>query len=200
MDEIKKEVRALTNAITSNDEQLEGRVVEGYALRFGQPSQDMGFIETISPDAISEETIKNSDIYARLNHREDTVLARSRYGEGSLELEIDEFGLKYRFVAPNTELGDTLLEHLRRKEISSSSFAFSLDANDKNCQRWYRDENKTLCREIKKIHRLYDVSPVFEPAYLSTSCSARDAEDAMVEFAETVEKTMDENDSLIDGL
>ena len=67
-----------------------------------------------------------SDIYARLNHREDTVLARSRYGEGTLHLELRNDGLFYSFEAPHTAAGDELLEHIKRGEISTSSFAFTV--------------------------------------------------------------------------
>jgi phage head maturation protease len=33
-----------------------------------------------------------------------------------------------------------------------------------------------IYRDIYKIDRLYDVSPVFQPAYEATTCSARFAE------------------------
>lgn len=148
----------------------ESRIVSGYAVKFESESQDMGFIEIIKKGAITEETIMNSDIFARFNHNEETVLARSRYGEGSLALELREDGLYYEFEAPHTALGDELLEHLKRGEITTSSFAFTL-AEDGD--RWYKREDGTLVREIVKIDRLYDVSPVYEPAYLATSCSKR---------------------------
>lgn len=148
----------------------ESRIVSGYAVKFESESQNMGYIEIIKKGAITEETIMNSDIFARFNHDENTVLARSRYGEGSLALELREDGLYYEFEAPKTALGDELLEHLKRGEITTSSFAFTL-AEDGD--RWYKREDGTLVREILKINRLYDVSPVYEPAYLATSCSKR---------------------------
>lgn len=156
----------------SASSQADSRTVEGYALKFNQESQDLGFFETLAPGCITEDTIKRSDIYAKLNHRDDVILARSRYGEGSLELELREDGLYYRFEAPSTVYGDELLEHLRRGEITSSSFAFSIP-QDGESEKWTRDLDNTLHRRILKIDRLYDVSPVFEPAYLSTTCSKR---------------------------
>ncbi len=159
----------------------ESRIVSGYAVKFESESQDMGFIEIIKKGAITEETIMNSDIFARFNHNEDTVLARSRYGEGSLALELREDGLYYEFEAPHTALGDELLEHLKRGEITTSSFAFTI-AEDGD--RWYKREDGTLVREILKINRLYDVSPVYEPAYLATSCSKRALD--MVEKSEEI--------------
>lgn len=165
---------------------LESRIVSGYAVKFESESQDMGFIEIIKKGAITEETIMNSDIFARFNHNEDTVLARSRYGEGSLALELREDGLYYEFEAPHTALGDELLEHLKRGEITTSSFAFTI-AEDGD--RWYKREDGTLVREILKINRLYDVSPVYEPAYLATSCSKRALD--MVEKSEEITEKYD---------
>lgn len=148
------------------------RIVGGYAVKFDSESQNMGFIEIIRKGAITEEVIMNSDIFARFNHNEDTCLARSRYGEGSLALELRDDGLYYEFEAPHTAIGDELLEHLKRGEMSTSSFAFTLP-EDGSGEKWYGREDGTLVREITKIDRLYDVSPVYEPAYLATSCSQR---------------------------
>jgi HK97 family phage prohead protease len=148
------------------------RIVSGYALKFETESQDLGYIEIIKKGAITEETIMQSDIFARFNHDENTVLARSRYGEGSLALELRDDGLYYEFEAPHTAIGDELLEHLKRGEITTSSFAFTLP-EDGSGDRWYKREDGVLVREILKIERLFDVSPVYEPAYLATTCSKR---------------------------
>ena len=151
----------------------DSRLVEGYALRFNSPSTDeIGWIETINPNAITEETIQRSDVFAYLDHdRTRGVLARSKNGNGSLELELRDDGLYYRFQAPNTPLGDELLSYLSRGEITSSSFCFSLFKEGGD--RWYRDSQGRKCREILKIYKLYDVSPVFSPAYAATSCARR---------------------------
>lgn len=162
-----KEIRNNGNIEGFNEE---NRTVSGYAVKFDSESQDMGFIEVIKRGAITEETIKQSDVFAKMNHRDDVILARSRYGEGSLKLELREDGLFYSFECPKTESGNELLEHIRRKEINTSSFCFSLSGVDS--EKWYKDGD-TLRRDILKIDRLYDVSPVFEPAYLETTCNNR---------------------------
>jgi HK97 family phage prohead protease len=150
----------------------DSRIVSGYAVKFESESQDLGFIEIIKKGAITEDTIMKSDIFATFNHKEDCVLARSRYGEGTLALELRDDGLYYEFEAPHTAIGDELLEHLKRGEITTSSFAFTLP-EDGSGDKWYKREDGTLVREIVKIDRLFDVSPVWEPAYLATSCSKR---------------------------
>ena len=118
-----------------------------------------------------------SDIMALLNHNDSRgILARSRFGKGSLSLEIDEVGLKYRFEAPKTALGDELLEYLRRNDITSSSFAFTVSEDI-----WEKQTDGTYIRTITKFDKLFDVSPVFEPAYDSTSVKC-------VRFAEIQEE------------
>ena len=164
------EIRNITNEIRRADQ--ESRKVEGLAVVFNSESRDMGFIETIDKNAITEETIRNSDIFATLDHDKSRgILARSRYGEGTLKLELKDDGLHYSFDAPNSPLGDELLEYLTRGEITTSSFAFVVDKE--NGDEWFRGDDGKLRRNIKKIYRLYDVSPVFEPAYLDTDCAKR---------------------------
>lgn len=167
-----KEIRKFSNTIKRTNEQ--SRMVEGLAVVFNSESQDMGFREVIDPAAIDETTIASSDIFALLNHDENRgILARSRYGSGSLTLRLDDDGLHYSFIAPNTTLGDELLSYLSRGEITSSSFAFTIGENG---EKWQRDADGNLHRTITKIDRLFDVSPVFEPAYLSTNVKCRSYE------------------------
>ena len=165
----------------------DSRTVEGYGSVFETPSADLGFIETISRSAITEDTIKNSDVFATLNHDDDKILARSRYGEGSLELTVDEKGLRYRFEAPKTNLGDELLEHLNRREITSSSFAFTV-ADDI----WEKRDGQ-IYRTITKIDRIYDVSPVFEPAYPAAECHHRNLPSEYEEELKKLEIRMEED-------
>lgn len=191
---MEKEIRNTNNLIKRADEA--SRIVEGTAIVFNSDSVDMGFIEQIDPNAVSEETIKSSDVFAYLNHDENRgVLARCKYGEGSLNLWLDNDGLHYRFEAPKTQLGDELLSYLSRGEITASSFAFTVaDGGDV----WTRDNDGTVRRKITKIDRLFDVSPVFQPAYQTTSVAQRKVDelnniitklDALVkEFDEMLEK------------
>lgn len=160
------EIRAISNEV-----QVDSRNITGYAVVFESNSEDLGFIERIMKGAITEDTIKKSDVFCLLNHDSTKVLARSKYGEGSLKLEIDERGLKYSFTAPNTDLGEELLEHLQRGEIDSSSFAFTVSLNE-GSEKWYTVEGVQY-RDIYMIDELYDVSPVYQPAYQETTVSKR---------------------------
>lgn len=149
------------------EQQQESRTVRGYGAVFDSPSEDLGFREVLAKDAITEETIRNSDVLARFNHDDSKVLARCNHGEGSLRLSVDERGLAYEFEAPKTAAGEELLEALRRGDISQSSFAFTVNEKDET---WaYRDG--ILTRTIHRIDRLFDVAPVYTPAYSATSCA-----------------------------
>ena len=144
------------------------RTVSGYGSVFNSQSEDLGFIETIDPNAITEETIKRSDVFATLNHDMDKILARCKYGSGSLELKCDDKGLYYRFDAPNTNLGDELLEYLNRGEIDSSSFAFTVKRDE-----WKNGDDGKHYRRILEIDQIFDISPVFCAAYPEAICQKR---------------------------
>ena len=150
----------------------DSRHVEGYAVVFESQSEDLGFFETIDRGAITQELVDNSDVFALLNHDDEKVLARSKNGVGSLKLTVDERGLKYEFDAAETQLGNDLLEYLKRGEINTSSFAFALDYNDPEAETWTR-KNGANYRTIHKIGYLHNVSPVCNASYSATSVSQR---------------------------
>ena len=168
------------------------RTVSGYGSVFNSQSEDLGFIETIDPNAITEETIKRSDVFATLNHDMDKILARCKYGSGSLELKCDDKGLYYRFDAPNTDLGDELLEYLNRGEIDSSSFAFTVKRDE-----WTNGDDGKHYRRILEIDQIFDISPVFCAAYPEAICQKRNKPSDYADKINTLEKRdMDNKEKL----
>ena len=168
------------------------RTVSGYGSVFNSQSEDLGFIETIDPNAITDETIKRSDVFATLNHDMDKILARCKYGSGSLELKCDDKGLYYRFDAPNTDLGDELLEYLNRGEIDSSSFAFTVKRDE-----WKNGDDGKHYRRILEIDQIFDISPVFCPAYPEAICQKRNKPSDYADKINTLEKRdMDNKEKL----
>lgn len=168
--------------------EAESRKVEGYASVFNSRSKDLGgFTEIIDPAAFNG-VIERSDVLALLNHDQDRgVLARSRKGVGSLTLTIDERGLHYSFDAPNTALGNELVEGLKRGDISTSSFAFTVSGEN-----WTKEEDGSYLRTITQIDKLYDVSPVYNEAYEDTSVALRSLEAARAEEEVEDEEPKDE--------
>ena len=182
MEQNKKEIRNIAAEVTVDEE---SRKVEGYALLFNVPSDGLDIEEIIEPRAL-DGVIEKSNVFALLNHDERRgILARSKNGVGTLVLIVDGKGLRYRFDAPRTALGDELLEYLKRGEVTESSFAFTVaeDVWEKMGETWKRT--------IKKIDKLYDVSPVYDAAYSKTTVYMRGKEQLEQELREQRERELD---------
>mgnify|MGYP001831921823 FL=1 len=156
MDE-KREIRNTSFQMQVIGEDEGKRTVEGYALLFNTPSDGLSFTEVIQRGAL-DGVLEKSDVFALLNHDQSRgILARSKYGQGSLILSVDDKGLKYRFEAPNTVLGNELLENIRRGEIGESSFCFDVEKDT-----WEKQKDGNWKRTVEKIGNLYDVAPVYK--------------------------------------
>ena len=173
MDKKQLEIRNLGHLEVRADEN--SRKIEGCAIVFDTPSVDMGFREVIESTAISQDLIDNSDIYLNFNHDDDKILGRWNKGHGSLNIELREDGVWFSIDAPKTDLGDEVLEYLRRGDVDKCSFCFWMDLDDEEAETWTYEDGVAL-RTIHKIAGLHDVSIVWEPAYDKTQVSARSLE------------------------
>ena len=161
-----KEVRNIQEQPTAPA--VEGRrIVEGYALVFDEPSTGLrDFREVIHRGAL-DGVLEQSDVFALLDHNPSRgVLARANKGTGSLTLTVDERGLKYSFEVPDTALGAEVYQGVQRGDIAGSSFSFTVKKD-----RWERGADGVALRHIDQIEALYDVSPVYRPAYDATTVS-----------------------------
>lgn len=173
----------------------DSRRVEGRAVVFDSWSEDLGgFREKIARGAL-DGVIDRSDVFALLDHdRRRGILGRCKRGDQvSLQLEIREDGLHYAFEAPETALGNEVLSCLERGEIDGSSFAFTVLEDQ-----WERvgDEYQ---RTITKIDELYDVSPVYSPAYSQTTCDLRGLDALKAEERAAEERQRAENERIALG-
>lgn len=151
-------------------EEGESQIIEGTAAVVNRTT-DMGWYkEKIDRGAF--DSVMKDDVVALFNHDPNYPLARTTAkGEAKLELYINKNGdLGYRFNAPNTSVGKDLLENIRTGVVSKSSFAFTIEKDE-----WSKGDDADV-RTIKKLKRLYDVSPVTYPAYNDTTVAARSAE------------------------
>ena len=152
---MKKETRNF-NVSLDND----SRILSGYAAVFNSESKDLGgFTEMISSTAF-EGVIERSDVFAVLDHDRNKVLARSKMGKGSLELNIDEKGLQFRFESPNTTLGNDVLSMVKRGDLTDASFCFTVEDES-----WQKREDGSYLRTINKIGDLFDVAICYNGAY-----------------------------------
>lgn len=155
------------------------RSIEGYAIVCNSESEDMGFREVIAPEAL-DGIIEKSDCLMLLEHdKKKGILARSKYGKGSLDLSVDEVGLKFRFTCPNTAVGDEAYEGVKRGDYQNCSFAFIADKDEVT-----RKENGEILRTIRSFKYIKDCSIVAEPAYGATTVSCRSID----EFKEEEER------------
>lgn len=160
------------------------KTVRGYAAVFGKRSGNLGtenyqFFEIIDRGAFDD--VLKDDVRALFNHDPNLILARSKAGEGTLKIGADDTGLWYEFTPPDTNAGRDLTESLKRGDVDQSSFAFSLVQAG---QAWEEktDGGKTVVlRTIKKVARLYDVSPVTYPAYPDATVALRSLEEHRAE-------------------
>lgn len=163
-----KEVRIVCDQDAEVRVAADSRTIEGFGIVFNKISHDLGgFREIILPEAI-EGVIERSDVLALINHNPDKgVLARSTKGKGSMGLTTEERGVKYKFDAPNFDLGDELIEGIRRGDIKESSFAFTVAEEE------WDYKAKPALRTIKKFDMLYDMSPCYRAAYSDTTVALR---------------------------
>lgn len=184
-----REIRYLEDQAILRNDDPDSKTIKGYALVFNRESRDLGgFTETILPEAI-EGLFPNQDILALYNHDESRgVLARYTNGEGSLTLEVDEIGLRYEFEADeNSPLAMEVLSAIKRGDINTSSFAFTLEEDS-----WEKRSDNTYLRTIKKFKNLFDVSPVLRAAYPQTSVAMRKLEELKESEKEAMEKADEE--------
>ena len=159
--------------------------ISGYAVVFEQYSKPIWdeWIEIISRSAF--DACDMSDVVMVVDHARDvgSVLARSRNGEGTLELRIDEHGVAFRFIVPDTTKGRDLVALIERGDISECSFAFYV-AEDS----WAYDADfggKTYdVRRIDKVAKLVDLSIVVSGQYGQTSVSVEERAEVKARKAE----------------
>jgi len=134
-------------------------IVRGYASTF-EPyvlfeEDGVQYKEVIDPNAFDECDM--SDVVFRVDH-EGAVYARS--SAGTLKVSVDEHGLKDEADLSKTPNARNLFEDIKAGNYPKQSFAFNVreDSYDKD----------THTRTIKKIKKLFDVSPVSFPANPTT--------------------------------
>lgn len=155
-----REYRTLNFEVEKREEGEPSYIVRGYASTF-EPyvlwttEEGIDIKEVIDPDAFKEADL--SDVVFRVDH-EGAVYARS--SAGTLEIGVDDHGLYDKADLSKTARARALFEDIAAGNYPKQSFAFSVaeDSYDKT----------THTRTIRKIAKVYDVSPVSFPANPTT--------------------------------
>ena len=156
--------------------------LEGYAAVYNSETDLGHFREVIKPGAFDD--VLDNDVRALINHDPNLILGRTN--NGTLELSVDERGLKYKVKLGNQQYAKDFYESVKRGDISQSSFAFTIDK-----QSW--NEERTV-RSVDKVRQLLDVSPVTYPAYAAATVQARDQQPEIEEANAVAEVDTDTTD------
>lgn len=157
------------------------QTVEGYATTFNQPYElwsEPGYIvrEQIDPGAFDDCDM--SDVIMQYDH-EGRVFART--SNGTLNLTVDDYGLKTRAYLGGTEIGRQLFDEIKGGYTTKMSFGFKVGEDKRDITEDRENGITTVLRTITKFTKLYDVSAVSIPANDATSISARNFGEGVVE-------------------
>lgn len=146
------------------------RYISGYAVVFEQYSRSFydEWVEVVDRNAFANTDM--SDVVMVVDHSQEVgdVLARSRNGVGTLDISVDEHGVKFRFAVPDTTVGRDIVELIERGDISECSFAFWVKADEWRYDVPFGDTTMDE-RRILEVARLADLSIVVRGAYPTTS-------------------------------
>ena len=161
-------VKYETRAEGEGENKTESHIIEGYAAMYNKRTSLGWMDEEILPGAFDD--VLNDDVRALINHDPTLILARSVNGKGTLQLSLDEKGLKYSYATPDRTYARDLQDAIESGDVTQSSFSFSIKD-----EVWVRSENdkENDLRQIKTVRNLFDVSPVTYPAYQDTSVAKR---------------------------
>ncbi|GAA6206555.1 HK97 family phage prohead protease [Thalassotalea sp. SU-HH00458] len=133
-----------------------GKTLKALAIPYNSRSQDMGFIEMISPNAFD----LSGDVKALYEHDKQHLIGRTT--SNTLRLNDSIRGIEAEIDLPNTSMGNDLAELVQRGDISGMSFGFIVE-NDE----WDYNQEPAL-RTITKAS-LKEVTVTSDPAYLDTN-------------------------------
>jgi HK97 family phage prohead protease len=156
------------------DEREDGFYVQGWAIRFNEPSNVLTengkqFREVIDPASVAMPLAdKDVDIIFNYNHDDNKMLARYNpsMGVDTLRLEQRSEGVWVEAKLPDTVHGQEVREHMRNKNLYGMSFVFYTSSSD---SKWSRDSEGVLERRVMNIRKIADVSVVRRPAYPTAS-------------------------------
>jgi HK97 family phage prohead protease len=141
--------------------------IGGYAAMFNKVSQNLGgFVEVVERSFFNKSRGDGwPDVMARYNHDDNMLLGTT--GAGTLKLAVDDTGLSYDVVPPQSRAD--VVELVTRGDVRKSSFAFRVPAAGED---WGLSDQGYPMRHLV-TGQLVDVAPVNAPAYLDTTAALR---------------------------
>lgn len=150
--------------------------ISGYSAVYYRKGDDSteyhlwdGAVERIMSGAFDRAIKEKDDVRGLFNHDPSQILGRTT--AGTMKLTSDKIGLRYDIDAGDTTVARDVKEHIRRGDVTGSSFAFKVTNET------WRSDGDTEVREINEV-QMFDSGPVTYPAYEGTSAAVRNDEDA----------------------
>lgn len=142
------------------------RVLQGHAIVFNSPSQDMGgWVEVCDPGMLARTLRDSPDILALRDHAPSALLGRTT--AGTLGLRVDPKGLEFRIAVPDTEVGRDTYENVRLGNLTGVSFGFKSQSDQ-----WSKAADGTVVRRLLDVD-LFELSPTSFAAYPAAGVSLR---------------------------
>ena len=162
---VERRVNTVEFDVRNGEASSDGMSFTGYAAVFNSPSEPLPFTEVIREGAFKRSLKSRNEIKLFMNHNTDVVLGSTR--AGTLKLTEDSRGLLAQAELPDTSAGRDLSVLMKRGDVSSMSFGFSVPPKGDS---WSGDGST---RELHQV-RLHEVSIVTGfPAYEATTASVR---------------------------
>jgi uncharacterized protein len=162
---VERRVNTVEFDVRNGEASSDGMSFTGYAAVFNSPSEPLPFTEVIREGAFKRSLKSRNEIKLFMNHNTDVVLGSTR--AGTLKLTEDSRGLLAQAELPDTSAGRDLSVLMKRGDVSSMSFGFSVPPKG---DAWSSDG---ATRELHQV-RLHEVSIVTGfPAYEATTASVR---------------------------
>lgn len=147
------------------------RLLFGYPIKFNSPSHDLGgFQERIDPRAVDRTLRSGKNVYALIDHKQESNSLLGSTESGTLKLTKDRIGLKSTIMPPDTSDVRDLIARVKAGLVKGMSFRFRAYPDG---VRW-TEEDGMPTRTVVDME-FSEVSVVFNPAYPDTEISARNA-------------------------
>lgn len=130
-----------------------------------------GYRERILPGAVKLA----DNVKSYFNHDPNMVLSTTE-SDPPLKVRETDDGFEYDSPIPPTSYGRDLAVNLERRNVKGSSFTFSVPRGG---DKVWEDEDGVFHREISELI-LYEIGPVTDPAFVSTTADVRSSREAQV--------------------
>lgn len=179
-----REYRGMVFEVRSADsEDDQSRIVEGYATRFNTPYQLYAWDGYEVNEQIDAHAFDDCDMTDTIMQYDHQGRVFARVSNKTLQLEVDQIGLKVTADLGGTEEGRKLYEEIKGGYTTKMSFGFIVKTDERKSE-YDHEHNKTVVlRTITAISKLYDVSAVSIPANDATEISARSFSDGVIREA-----------------